>query len=80
MSIEIMATLLAGGEIENLADVREFLAQAEKYELPDHTIVSGQLFMQLVGEPAVAGGYSDARVIFVPGQPEQAEVVEVEEP
>lgn len=78
MSIEIMATLLAGGEIETLADVREFLAQAERWELPDETKVSGQLFMQLVGEPAVAGGYAEARVLFIPGQPEEAqgEVVE----
>lgn len=74
MSIEVIATLLAGGEIESLADVREFLAQAERWELADETKVSGQLFMQMVGEAEVAGGFTPARVLFLPGQPEEEQV------
>jgi hypothetical protein len=71
--MEIIASLLAGGEVETLADVKKFVAWAEQYEMADDTKVQGQLFVQMVGEPAVAGGYSDARVIFVPGQPPEDE-------
>lgn len=81
MSIEFIATLLGGGEIGTLGDVKAFVAQAERWELGDDTKVSGQLFLQMVGDPEVAGGFSNpARVLFVPGQPDEGEVVEEQLP
>jgi len=73
MSIEVIASLLAGGEVETLGDVKQFVELANTYELPDTTKVSGQLFLQMVGEPSLAGGYTEARVLFLPGQPDEEE-------